>query len=168
MKFSVTSSFRVSSSIRFKYVANPTKVLLRTIEYFEGIMFLTTNRVASIDRAFQSRIHLSIAYPSLSPESRRELWITFIVAGCAGNRPEWLDDAFLDKIVSTKINGRQIRNIVRITHSLAANAGRNIIPEDVLHVLEAHESFEGEFSKKQAKRRNTAGHRANRKRVKRS
>jgi hypothetical protein len=73
MKFSGTSSLLVSTSIRPKCVANPTKVLLRTIEYFEGIMFLITNQVTSINQAFQSHIHLSIAYPSLSTESRREL-----------------------------------------------------------------------------------------------
>ncbi|KAK6860718.1 hypothetical protein PG995_004354 [Apiospora arundinis] len=37
--------------------------LLRVLEYYQGILFLTTNRPETIDYAFKSRIHLSIPYP---------------------------------------------------------------------------------------------------------
>ncbi|KAI5206781.1 P-loop containing nucleoside triphosphate hydrolase protein [Aureobasidium subglaciale] len=53
-------------------------IFLRVLEYHEGIMFLTTNRVATFDPAFQSRIHISIDYPDLSPESRRTIWENFL------------------------------------------------------------------------------------------
>ncbi|KAF2104762.1 hypothetical protein NA57DRAFT_51566 [Rhizodiscina lignyota] len=35
-------------------------VLLRMLEYYSGILFLTTNRVGTIDEAFKSRIHIKI------------------------------------------------------------------------------------------------------------
>ncbi|KAI1771526.1 P-loop containing nucleoside triphosphate hydrolase protein [Hypoxylon cercidicola] len=35
-------------------------VFLRQIEYYQGILMLTTNRVAQFDLAFESRIHISI------------------------------------------------------------------------------------------------------------
>ncbi|KAG9967677.1 P-loop containing nucleoside triphosphate hydrolase protein, partial [Aureobasidium melanogenum] len=41
-------------------------------------MFLTTNRVSTFDPAFQSRIHISIDYPELSPDSRRKIWENFL------------------------------------------------------------------------------------------
>jgi hypothetical protein len=53
-------------------------IFLRVLEYHEGIMFLTTNRVSTFDPAFQSRIHISIDYPDLSPDSRRKIWDTFL------------------------------------------------------------------------------------------
>lgn len=40
-------------------------VFLRTLEYYAGILFLTTNRVALFDDAFKSRIHMSLYYPAL-------------------------------------------------------------------------------------------------------
>ncbi|KAK8868335.1 aaa family atpase protein [Apiospora arundinis] len=40
-------------------------VFLRTLEYYQGILFLTTNRVGSIDDAFRSRLHLTLYYPKL-------------------------------------------------------------------------------------------------------
>lgn len=53
-------------------------IFLRVLEYYEGIMFLTTNRVQTFDAAFQSRIHISIDYPQLSIESRRTVWENFL------------------------------------------------------------------------------------------
>ena len=46
--------------------------------YYEGIMFLTTNRVQTFDAAFQSRIHISIDYPELDAKSRRQIWKSFL------------------------------------------------------------------------------------------
>lgn len=33
---------------------------MRALEYYSGILFLTTNRVGSIDEALRSRIHMSV------------------------------------------------------------------------------------------------------------
>ena len=35
-------------------------IFLRVLEYFQGILFLTTNRVSTFDDAFQSRIHIAL------------------------------------------------------------------------------------------------------------
>ncbi|KAF2472282.1 P-loop containing nucleoside triphosphate hydrolase protein, partial [Lindgomyces ingoldianus] len=40
-------------------------VFLRQLEYYRGILFLTTNRVGDIDPAFKSRIHVSLEYEPL-------------------------------------------------------------------------------------------------------
>ncbi|PSK60389.1 Mitochondrial inner membrane i-AAA protease supercomplex subunit YME1 [Elsinoe australis] len=53
-------------------------IFLRVLEYYEGIMFLTTNRVQTFDAAFQSRIHISLDYPELSIESRKQVWKNFL------------------------------------------------------------------------------------------
>ncbi|KAN0116791.1 P-loop containing nucleoside triphosphate hydrolase protein [Hyaloscypha variabilis] len=37
-------------------------VFLRTLEYYQGIMFLTTNQVGQIDNAIASRIHFKLKY----------------------------------------------------------------------------------------------------------
>lgn len=48
------------------------------LEYYEGIMFLTTNRVQTFDAAFQSRIHISLDYPELDTKSRKKVWDNFL------------------------------------------------------------------------------------------
>ncbi|KAF4971696.1 hypothetical protein FZEAL_9774 [Fusarium zealandicum] len=46
---------------------NPvTSVFLRSPEYCEGILFLTTNRVGVIDPAFKPRVQMFLFYPKLS------------------------------------------------------------------------------------------------------
>jgi hypothetical protein len=40
----------------------------------QGILFLTTNRVGSIDQAFKSRIHISLFYPRLTLKSTLQIW----------------------------------------------------------------------------------------------
>ncbi|OAA34848.1 ATPase, AAA-type, core [Metarhizium rileyi] len=52
---------------------------LRTLEYYKGVLLLTTIRLSSIDPAFQSRIHLTLDYPDLDPSIRRDLWFETLV-----------------------------------------------------------------------------------------
>lgn len=51
-------------------------VFLRTLEYYSGILFLTTNRLGAIDEAFHSRIKIAIFYPRLDEKSTVKIWQT--------------------------------------------------------------------------------------------
>lgn len=53
-------------------------IFLRELDYFDGILFLTTNRPGDIDEAFQSRIHVSIGLKALDAAERRKGWTVFI------------------------------------------------------------------------------------------
>ena len=127
-------------------------VLLRTLEYFDGVMFLTTNRVETIDSAFMSRIHLSIAYPHLLGESRREIWKTFLRRHLQGQESLLLDEKFLDEVSEADVNGRQIKNIVRVAHALADKGGHTIGVDDILLALRALKTFKEDFKSNAAKR----------------
>ena len=50
------------------------KVFLRVLEYYSGILILTTNRVGEFDEAFKSRIHISLYYPRLDHKSTLKIW----------------------------------------------------------------------------------------------
>ncbi|OQE39769.1 hypothetical protein PENCOP_c006G00864 [Penicillium coprophilum] len=90
-------------------------IFLRLLEYYEGILFLTTNRAEHIDPAFESRIHISIRYPQLTPESRRQIWSHFIVAR---GIQEFSDDE-LDYVSNLELNGRQVKNVLKTAHLMA-------------------------------------------------
>lgn len=49
-------------------------MFLRILEYYEGILFLTTNKVGLIDEAFKSRIHMALYYPWLTEEQTISIW----------------------------------------------------------------------------------------------
>ncbi|KPM34603.1 hypothetical protein AK830_g11966 [Neonectria ditissima] len=51
---------------------------LRQLENYDGILFLTTNRIGSFDDAFISRIHVQLYYPEFTDSQRQQVWKTFI------------------------------------------------------------------------------------------
>ncbi|RYP55459.1 hypothetical protein DL770_010908 [Monosporascus sp. CRB-9-2] len=98
-------------------------IFLRMFEYYEGVLFLTTNRVEQIDPAFESRIHVSLQYPELDVISRRHVWLTFLRR--VANVEAFSDEAF-DKLSEARLNGRQIKNVVKIAHLLATEQGTEL------------------------------------------
>lgn len=108
------------------------------MEYYNGILFLTTNRAGAIDEAFKSRIHISLYYPRLDEEFTMKIWKMNIdrLAKINEKRIESTKEPPL-KIKKDEImrfakshfkkhtdsegrwNGRQIRNAFTIAASLA-------------------------------------------------
>ncbi|KAK2028432.1 ATPase [Colletotrichum zoysiae] len=91
-------------------------IFLRTLEYYEGILFMTTNRVDNIDLAFQSRIHVSLEYPDLTPESRRQIWHNFLQEATLKSE---VSDEDIAELAELRLNGRQIKNILKTSQLLA-------------------------------------------------
>jgi SpoVK/Ycf46/Vps4 family AAA+-type ATPase len=105
-------------------------IFLRTLEYYEGILFLTTNRVKNMDPAFQSRIHISMEYPSLNKDSRAQVWANFL----KGVENEMSTEE-LGIISEVEINGRQIKNILKTAGLLARHKGSKLRYEHLRIVL---------------------------------
>ncbi|KAK4660080.1 hypothetical protein QC762_116010 [Podospora pseudocomata] len=91
-------------------------IFLRTLEYYEGIMFLTTNRCGEIDAAFQSRIHVSIEYPDLTVSARKIIWKNFLRNSTIKSN---LTDKDISELSELKLNGRQIKNVLKTASLLA-------------------------------------------------
>ncbi|TKA31837.1 hypothetical protein B0A54_16577 [Friedmanniomyces endolithicus] len=53
-------------------------VFLRKLEYYRGILILTTNRITTIDEAVASRIHLPLPHHELSQLARSAIWKGFV------------------------------------------------------------------------------------------
>lgn len=120
--------------------------MLRKIEYFEGILFLTTNRVQVIDPAFLSRIHFRIAYPHLTKQARKEIWTIYATQGTTQRqKPSLVSETFLDIVSEYDMNGRDIKNTVRVAHGLAVKAGRALEAEDIHRTLRHQQSFDSIF-----------------------
>lgn len=93
-------------------------VFLRTLEYFNGILFLTTNRIGTFDQAFQSRVHVTLGLPSLDRPRRTEVWSIFLEdlarkSLLNTSERETFEALVRDEWSKENLNGRQIRNAVR-------------------------------------------------------
>lgn len=116
-------------------------VFLRTLEYFRGILFLTTNRVGSFDDAFISRIHVALHYKTLTEEHRKKIWEkNFNRLNKEGNVT--IDTATIiyavsdPDVVAVKWNGREIRNAFQTAVALAQFEARKAGLERVLLKVE--------------------------------
>lgn len=98
-------------------------VFLRKLEYYRGIMFLTTNRIHSFDEAFRSRIHIAIRYPDLDQSARRSIWGNFMKkAQGIYNHGVEVSKEDVDQLSQRVLNGREIRNIVKSAQLLASRS----------------------------------------------
>ncbi|KAK1482100.1 ATPase [Colletotrichum cuscutae] len=120
-------------------------MLLRTLEYFEGTLFLTTNRVGTIDSAFMSRIHLALSYEPLSEAARRQLWDTWITRACRGQRPIWVKEELLVQLSVLNVSGRDIKNISLLAQGLAKTGQRDMASEDIWKGVNAMTQFQEDF-----------------------
>jgi AAA+ superfamily predicted ATPase len=120
-------------------------VFLRILEYYEGIMFLTTNRISTFDAAFKSRIHVAIKYRALSASSRRDVWKTFARKASPNSAIHWMDDQFVDTLSAKDLNGRQIKNIMRTADALAVSSNETIGKRHVETAIGILEEFERDF-----------------------
>jgi hypothetical protein len=89
-------------------------VFLRSMEYYKGVLFLTTNRPGHIDDSFISRITCPIAYHTLSPETKSKIVLKFVKRfEETGNIV--IEPAAARYLISNckELNGRQIRNVLQ-------------------------------------------------------
>lgn len=114
-------------------------IFLRTLEYYSGILFMTTNRVRTFDDAFKSRIHVPLKYDELPHSSRVMIWKNFLGRVDGGVD---IDEAGYEELAKGKLNGRQIKNVVRTAKSLAAHKKRKLDQEQLEQVMQIQMAFE--------------------------
>jgi hypothetical protein len=96
-------------------------IFLRMLEYYEGILFLTTNRIETMDAAFESRIHLSLQYNELDKPSRLHVWRQFLTRT---GRVEPFSEDQLGQLAEELMNGRQIKNVLKTAQLLASDQNK--------------------------------------------
>ncbi|KAF4453922.1 hypothetical protein F53441_3447 [Fusarium austroafricanum] len=114
-------------------------VFLRVLEYYDGILILTSNRVGIFDEAFRSRIQLSLRYNKLGQTERHQIWENFLqhldnfqqtVRARSASQSQQIPligygmdipdlRKHLDELSQANLNGREIRNSLSIARQLA-------------------------------------------------
>ncbi len=109
-------------------------VFLRLLEYHQGVLFLTTNRVREFDPAFYSRISIALRYGNLEESAREQIWSNLLkAAGVTGLDPQ--------ELAKVDINGRQIKTIIRLAQGLARQQGVPVGMQHVEQTLEVGRQF---------------------------
>jgi AAA+ superfamily predicted ATPase len=112
-------------------------VFLRKLEYYKGILILTTNLIDCIDDAFESRISYPIRFRELSRDDRHQIWTDFIKAMnmLPAYKAKLMSE--VDRWSEAEINGRQIRNIILLAENLASSDEKHprLMPHHVDELL---------------------------------
>ena len=107
-------------------------VFLTKLEYYQGTIFLTTNRVSSVDHAFRSRVDLLLPYPDLDSDARLRIWENFVER--TGRDRFDIDEEALERLAQFQLNGREIKNLVKSVQLLSLkDSGK--IPSHRLEML---------------------------------
>ena len=123
-------------------------VFLRHVEYYRGILFLTTNRISTFDEAFLSRIHVALHFGELSASTRAQIWRAFlkksglVISQASGN----IDEERIVALAARDVNGRQIKNACRTATSLARSRKQPLCYEHIVEALDAMEEFVLQFA----------------------
>lgn len=115
---------------------------LRMLEYYNGVLLLTTNRVADMDTAFYSRISLALRYGDFTIDTRKQ-----VISNLLDTNGVTLSPTEIDTLAATGVNGRQIKNAIRIARFIAKDENRAVHAEDVMTVLNKLLDFQNSFSK---------------------
>ncbi|KKZ66021.1 hypothetical protein EMCG_08220 [[Emmonsia] crescens] len=116
---------------------------LRDLEYLEGVLFLTANRVNKFDDAILNRIHYKLEYEGLSREFRRALWENFLsnVGSARLSRDE------LHKLEGLNVTPREIKTLVIIAHALATVSGDRVSYTHLEQAATSDEEFARAFNR---------------------
>jgi SpoVK/Ycf46/Vps4 family AAA+-type ATPase len=123
-------------------------IFLRELEYFRGIIFLTTNLYSTIDSAFRSRVSLHLLFNSLTPEARVLIWRKFLdranklmplaeKPGVVEHKEDGpppavqvaekgegdLADDEIKELAAWQLNGREIKTAVKMTRTWCDHKG---------------------------------------------
>lgn len=92
-----------------------TSTFLRVLEYFDGVLIMTTNLVNQIDDAVFSRVHLCLEYGSPKDSDRRAIWSSMfskeLLDSVTGDPAS--HDEMLRKLSALKLNGREIKTVIQ-------------------------------------------------------
>jgi len=80
-----------------------------------------------------------------------EIWKIFATQGTLQHaQPLWVDEKFLETVSECDLNGREIKNTVRVAHALAVKAGRALEADDIHRTLRCLKSFDDDFRQQTA------------------
>lgn len=117
-------------------------IFLRELEYFSGIVFLTTNILQSFDKAIRSRIHLALGFNPPDRNTRRRIWAQYLEKIPAGETDlQSIKDAV--KILEQReLNGREISNALNTARTIARFQGAKLQLQHIQDVLKVRDAFD--------------------------
>ena len=115
-----------------RYANMQTNFLLTSIEMFNGVSILTTNRESVMDQAFQRRLTFRVQFPMPEEDERERLWRKML----EGHDAQTDNIGFGELAKRLQMSGGYIRNAVMRAGYLAAAQGKPLTTALLKHAAE--------------------------------
>jgi AAA+ superfamily predicted ATPase len=118
-------------------------VFLRVLEYYDGILVLTSNRIGTFDEAFKSRVQLIVHYPKLQKAERRRIWFNFVKGLRNTHVQAYIEELEerIEDLSEHEMNGREIRNAIQTATLLAQFKEERLRHDHLTGVIAVSEEF---------------------------
>ncbi|KAM0247218.1 hypothetical protein ACHAQJ_009950 [Trichoderma viride] len=120
-------------------------VFLRALEYYDGILILTSNRVGTFDEAFKSRIQLALHYEPLTQPRRAQIWRNFFsrLKSLGEDNIDFDDvEGYIGELSEREMNGRQIRNVITTARQWAQFQGKTMTASHLKYAIKVTSKFD--------------------------
>lgn len=126
-------------------------IFLKELEYFSGIIFLTTNRVETFDWAMKSRIHLALGFTPPGTSIRQQMWVQAL--GTVPADEIGIEDTTHAAAVLAErnLNGREIYNTLNTARTIATFEKRKLLLEHVQKIMKVRDSFDKKLAQERVK-----------------
>lgn len=109
---------------------------LRTLEYFSGLMFMTTNRADDIDDAILSRAAAIIRYDKPEHDELVQVWKLFLDLNRESNEKSQLSDSEIEEVTQRLpgLTPRDIKMLLRLALRVAIRDDKPLTPDTLVQV----------------------------------
>ena len=121
-----------------------TSVLLRSLDDYNGIVFITSNHMDKIDQAVFSRCHLVLSYDRLERDVRRKLWVAMLSGKLAESLigDEERRERLYEELSGLELDGREVETAITnaVRRSIWENNGK--VPAGMAKWIQTRVIFE--------------------------
>ncbi|KAL1306189.1 hypothetical protein AAFC00_004291 [Neodothiora populina] len=126
-------------------------VFLRVLEYYKGILILTTNQINYFDVAIQSRVHIAVEYRELNQQQTMAIFRQFLDQlkgkGFVDDMKP-ITDYLEEDVCKLQFDGRQIRNIMTSAVGLVhGRKGTKLGKKEIKEVVNIVKSFKDDYAR---------------------
>ena len=105
-------------------------IFLKQLEYFPGVVFLTTNQETEFDEAVGSRV-VRLRYDPLDAEGRAKIWKTHLLSG-APTPEEHVIELLCNELGNDyELAGREIKNLAHLSLAICRQRKQGMSKEAI-------------------------------------
>lgn len=115
---------------------------MRYLEYFPGVIFLTTNQEAEIDEAVSSRA-ISIRFDALNAANRTKIWRNHLFKESSNLTEEAIDSICKELGSKYELDGREVKKLAQLSLNISRWRKKAISIDTVKKIYDLTDSSSG-------------------------